>query len=67
MPQLNDAVMHHKRHWDFKSLMMSQAHKLVKSLHTALSCIGTKIILELLKAFLYPAVLQIFVHDSSET
>jgi len=36
-------MMHNKRHWDYKSLMMPQANKSVKSLRTAPSCIRTKI------------------------
>jgi len=58
--------MYDKRHWDYKSFMMPQANKTVKSLRTAPGCIRTKRILELLEAF-YPAFLQIFVHDGCET
>jgi len=47
-------------------IMTPQANKSVKSLHKAPSCIGTKRFLELLEAFKYPAVLQIFIHDSCE-
>jgi len=31
-------MIHNKRHWDYKSFMMSQANKSVKSLCTAPSC-----------------------------
>ena len=46
-----------------------QANKSGKSLCTAPSCITVSDMkfLELVEAFLYPAVLQIFVHDSCET
>jgi len=50
-------MIHNKRHWDYKSFMTPQDNKSVKSLHTAPSCIGTKIFLELHKAFEYSAVL----------
>jgi len=59
-------MMHNKRYWDYKIFMTPQAKKSVNSLRTAPSCIMTKRILELLEA-LYPAVLQIFVHDGCET
>jgi len=59
-------MMYNKRHWDFKSFMMPQANKSVNSLRAAPSCIRTKRFLELLEAFQYSAVLQIFIHDSCE-
>jgi len=59
-------MIYNKRHWDYKSFMAPQANKSIKSLHTAPSCIGTKIVLELHEAFEYFAVLQIFIHDSCE-
>jgi len=57
-------MIHNKRHWDYESFTTPQANKSVKSLRTAPSCIGTKTFLELLEAFKYSAVLQIFIHDS---
>ena len=54
-------MMHNKHHWDDKSFMTPQANKSVKSLRQ------DQEILELLEAFLYLVVLQIFVHDSCET
>jgi len=63
MPQPND---NNKHHWDYKSFMTPQANISVKSLHTAPSCVTTKRFLEFLEAFLYSAVLQIFVHGSCE-
>jgi len=61
-----NGMMHHKRHWDIKA---SWCHRLTNqlSLRTVPSCIRTKRFLELLEALLYPAVLQIFVHDRCET
>ena len=64
MPQTKNAS--NKHHWDYKSFMTPQANKSVKSLQTACSCIRTKRCLELLEAFQYSTVLQIFVHDSCE-
>jgi len=59
-------MMHNKCHWDYKSFMTPQANKSVKFLHTAPSGIRTKRFLQLLEAFQYSAVLQIFLHYSCE-